>query len=161
MFSVEFFYTILTKNLIVPIKSHFFYFSKFGSVDPVYLTELKNKDLTTHPGNLMLCYDQEPLYYNYFEAIHTFSLEKTSLEWLRYLKSRDLPLVNNHFNVLINSEHSLEKDKILSTWDYYDWYYFYHGFAALDWYRDFQYVNPGSFNRFTKVFICLNHLVQI
>ena len=27
-------------------------------------------------------------------------------------------------------------------------YYFFHGFAALDWYRDFQYFDSKSFEKF-------------
>ena len=30
----------------------------------------------------------------------------------------------------------------------------------MDWYRDFQYFEPESFNRFDKVFICYNHLTS-
>ena len=40
----------------------------------------------------------------------------------------------------------------------YNWYYFFHGFAALDWYRDAQYL-PLLNNTFSHVFICLNRLV--
>lgn len=41
----------------------------------------------------------------------------------------------------------------------YDWYYFYHGFAALDWFRDFQYVEPRDFKPDDKIFICYNNLI--
>ena len=38
------------------------------------------------------------------------------------------------------------------------WYYFFHGFAALDWFRDARYL-PNLNNNFTKLFITLNRLV--
>jgi len=40
-----------------------------------------------------------------------------------------------------------------------NWYYFFHGFAALDWYRDVQYFDNLKNKKFTKVFITLNRLV--
>jgi hypothetical protein len=50
----------------------------------------------------------------------------------------------------------------ISNWcnhhSYKNWYYFFHGFAALDWYRDYQYL-PQIENQFTKVFITYNRLV--
>jgi hypothetical protein len=37
-------------------------------------------------------------------------------------------------------------------------YYFFHGFAALDWYRNIQYLPP--INTFSKVFISFNNLIN-
>ena len=37
-----------------------------------------------------------------------------------------------------------------------DWYFFYHGFAALDWYRDAEYVQPQY--HVQDAFLSLNHL---
>lgn len=37
-----------------------------------------------------------------------------------------------------------------------DWYFFYHGFAALDWFRDCRTV--GEMHSFNRVFSSLNHL---
>ena len=41
-----------------------------------------------------------------------------------------------------------------------DWYFFFHGFAALDWFRDFQYLQNVCEYSITKVFICLNHIIN-
>jgi hypothetical protein len=94
-------------------------------------------------------FDQEP-YYEY-----TFPIIKKSF------------LVNDgnfhgmsRLNILANSEKSELKYNFIKANQLYDWYYFYHGFAALDWYRDFQYFEPQSFDRFDKVFICYNHLTS-
>jgi hypothetical protein len=61
-------------------------------------------------------------------------------------------------DVLANSEHSDEKDWVLEKYKINDWYYFYHGFAALDWYRDYKYFPKSKF-KFDKVFMSLNHLM--
>lgn len=45
-------------------------------------------------------------------------------------------------------------------YSYYDWYFFFHGFVTLDWYRDYKVLqNPANFE-ITNVFISLNHLVS-
>jgi hypothetical protein len=63
-------------------------------------------------------------------------------------------------DIVANSEKSAIKDNFIKSEKVYSWYYFFHGFAALDWYKDFWYLNPQSFNQFDKVFICLNHLTS-
>jgi hypothetical protein len=63
-------------------------------------------------------------------------------------------------HILANSDISSVTDQAVNNYGMYNWYYFFHGFAALDWYRDFQYIEPESFNRFDKVFICYNHLTS-
>jgi hypothetical protein len=96
------------------------------------------------------CYffDQEP-YYDY-----TFPIINQSLLQPNHLTGA------NRINILANSEKSQLKNNFVKSNGYYDWYYFYHGFAALDWYRDFQYFESESFSRFDKVFICYNHLTS-
>jgi hypothetical protein len=61
--------------------------------------------------------------------------------------------------LLANSEQSDIKQQILKKYRLTDWYYFFHGFAALEWYRDFQYF-PKVEKQFSKVFISLNHLTN-
>jgi hypothetical protein len=96
------------------------------------------------------CYffDQEPIY-NYTVPI----LEKSRI-------TPDHVIGPRRLNLFANSEHSEIKTQLVKEQGFYDWYYFFHGFAALDWYRDFQYMNPSSFNRYDKVFICYNHLIS-
>ena len=99
-------------------------------------------------NNFLHCYffDQEPIYAN------TESTIRNSVLNLKFVPHP------GRINILANSEISAIKDNIISAHEFHDWYYFYHGFAALDWYRDFQYFESQSFNRFDKVFICYNHL---
>lgn len=63
---------------------------------------------------------------------------------------------SRHCRILANSEISLEKKHFVKQNHLLDWYYFYHGFAALDWFRDAQYITteyPIKHN-----YISLNHL---
>lgn len=63
-----------------------------------------------------------------------------------------------NFHVFANSEKSMLKKQFLKDWQVHDWYFFFHGFAALDWFNDYKYLN-FSHHKISKVFICLNHLI--
>jgi hypothetical protein len=94
-------------------------------------------------------FDQEPYYEYTFPIIKkSFLVNENSFHGVARL------------NILANSEKSELKNNFVKANRLYDWYYFYHGFAALDWYRDFQYFEPRSFDQFDKVFICYNHLTS-
>jgi len=158
MFSLDRFYNILHNNLIGQFtngKSVYHY--PFGTyqnrgilIKNNYFATYQTQNMSYAEKTWMHCYffDQEP-YYQY-----TIPIIKKSL----LVKSQfDGP---RRIDILANSEKSDLKNSFVRTQGLYDWYYFYHGFAALDWYRDFQYFEPGSFNRFDKVFICYNHLTS-
>lgn len=66
-----------------------------------------------------------------------------------------------NFQIFANSEKSqLKKHWIKNNPPLLDWYFFFHGFAALDWYRDFNYLQNICNYSISKVFICLNHLLK-
>jgi hypothetical protein len=65
---------------------------------------------------------------------------------------------DTNFHLFANSEKSSLKSEFLKSWKVYDWYFFFHGFAALDWFNDYKYLD-FSHHKITKVFICLNHLI--
>ena len=157
MFSLDRFYNILHNNLISQFDNcASINFYPFGTYDQT--CQLIGKFDTAFTNNTQFgpmgffrCYffDQEPLY-NYTEQI----IKKSLL-------SRDSnKFTPRKIQILANSEKSILKKKFVKEFNFYDWYYFFHGFAALDWYRDFQYIEPTSFNRFDKVFICYNHLTS-
>jgi hypothetical protein len=50
------------------------------------------------------------------------------------------------------------KSDICKKENFLDWYYFFHGFAALIWYRDYQYVGTVD-HKPKKAFLSLNRLV--
>lgn len=160
MFSLESFYRLLYLNLIKPINGNAFYFSQFGSTDArdlALITEVGTQR-DEHRNKFALFHDQEPMYFSHTSRLWTDNFEQLSSEWiimhLQYLINQQEP----GFWLLANSEYSADKNQLLSTLQHYqDWYYFYHGFAALDWFRNCQYQPP--IRDFTRVFICFNHLV--
>jgi len=143
----EFFYELIFKNFEVhsfnegvPAENSYNIFNK--SAEP----------------RKILFYDQEPLieeiaepYLDYFNipfsdieanrkkypTLYSNILQGKELdEYLEWYK----PSLKRPF-ILVNSEHSETKNKILEQYQFKDLYYFYHGFAALDWYRGYQALN--------------------
>jgi len=64
-----------------------------------------------------------------------------------------------NFHIFANSEISTLKKEFLKQWRVLNWYFFFHGFAALDWFRDYKNLKFSNI-QISKVFICLNHLVS-
>ena len=126
---------------------HAFYFYPFGSTDStdIQFNFTGNARADNNVFHNSFFYDQEPLIDKHFEKLNFLAAHRCFFTY-KYCK------------LLANSEHSLLKKEICKTNEYIDWYYFFHGFAALDWYRDFQYF-PSVDNQITKVFISLNRLV--
>ena len=150
MFSLEKFYPILYDNLLylANIKSYF-YFYPFGSTSPNNFS-IYGKRADNYYCNKVLFFDQEPL------------LELTIKEWAldpSYNVNCFLYVNNKNSIIFANSEISEFKDNFCKEYGFYDWYYFFHGFAALDWYRDFKYLKPNFEFNFTKVFISLNNII--
>ncbi len=157
MFSLDRFYNILHNNLISCFTNgRSIYHYPFGTYQHQSILQNDTDSVVEYFSKMNIskiwfhCYffDQEPIY------------------------DYTLPIIENNYivndgyygprriNVLANSEHSQIKNDFIRTQGYYNWYYFFHGFAALDWYRDFQYLQPSTFDRFDKVFICFNHLIS-
>ena len=159
MFSLDKFYNIIHDNLVSKIRNgKSLYFYPFGTYQETIILSIDFDIPVIHAPSL-LCKTLRPFFHCYFadqEPLfkHTLPIIKNSLICPEFF----VPSIA--FNILANSEKSEIKQQFLKSNNYYDWYYFYHGFAALDWYKDFQYVNPSSFNRFDKVFICYNHLIS-
>jgi hypothetical protein len=153
MFSLDNFYSILNENLLLKSKiRQYVYFSPFGSTS---LSDLKISqdsnfdllDVDIFKHNTCIFFDQEPLSAN---IINDWQLSRNIIIFF------DKPYVNKFF---ANSEISELKKNFCKDYNLYDWYYFFHGFAALDWFRDYQYIPPKFETSFDKVFISLNHLI--
>lgn len=124
------------------------YFWPFGTTDHLIIHDadsLKDKEahLTLTDSLVLFHFDQEPIYHNDLGSITYGTLAR-------------------HFTtkprILANSEHSDLKKQILKQDYLLDWYFFYHGFAALDWYRDAQYLDYE--HDLTHAFLSFNHLTR-
>lgn len=135
MISVENFYYVIYTHLLSQNKFQDLFFYPFGSTNLINNGFVYKK--YTHNTNQCLLYDQEPILLNIYNS------------------KKNINTSNKFLNILANSEHSKEKSKILKEDFWLDWYYFYHGFAAHDWFRDCPYF---VHKYWTKPFISFNRL---
>jgi hypothetical protein len=127
----------------------------------------------------ILFYDQEPLleqistpYLDYFN-IPFSDIEKNRQKYPTLYKGiLDGIELEDYINwyktflrgpfVLITSEHSEVKDQILKKYGFKELYYFYHGFAALDWYRGHYALNYNKLivKQYKHDYITFNRIIN-
>lgn len=144
MISVENFYWALYSNLLKPLELdavHYYPWGTTQTLNRLVFHLLHRRYYYNH----VLFYDQEPIWNddlgNEYDVVHGALYSTT-----RYLK------------ILANSEQSATKKQICKDRHMIDWYYFYHGFAALDWYRDAKYIDHD--HDIHDAFLCLNHVIS-
>ena len=131
---------------------------------------------------LILCFDQEPLMLNYntslFEYVKEFNyrmpiinISNRVVSYYSIVFNDYITIDSESFNnivlkkipiVLLNTEkNSQEKNNILNKFNFIDCNYFFHVFAAADWYRGYQYCTeliPPSQRTIKKKYITFNRL---
>lgn len=149
MISIENFYWILYQNLLKPCELNAFYYYPFGTFDNLLHNEF-GWTQSKKEHHVLFQFDQEPIYHiddvyaNFFRSLipSTWRVDST----------------NKIVRILANSEKSQIKKDLCKHRGMIDWYFFYHGIAALDWFRDSQYV--GEVEEISRKFFCPNHLVK-
>jgi hypothetical protein len=171
MFSEKKFYEMVYTNLLEPLNIQMTYCNDgtFKSIHDFY-TSLADNAIDSPVYQCVLCYDQEPIY---LEAMSKFWNPSTFIKYMPTSREtgcvlrhdaltdgyyiRNEQYFSHNFHVLATSEHSQEKQQVLKYLDNtYDWYYFYHGFASLYWFKNIIYRKP--IKKYTKLFISFNHL---
>jgi hypothetical protein len=102
---------------------------------------------TFQRGPMFIFYDQEPLDYEYNKTLFDHITNNTKSPW-----------------VLVNTEQSsVEKDRIVEHYPFAELNYFFHIFAAADWYRGHEYI-PGIIapanRQLKKTYITFNRLTS-
>lgn len=165
MFSLDNFYQIISQNLFAPFDiCTADAFSKFGSTDfndieTVYSKTLL-KDSNSHvlehgATKQIIFYDQEPVYARHLTQQLLYNSKLLAIDYY-FSYGFEPKYFNSNLFLFANSEYSQEKTDFLKDVKFQDWYYFFHGFAALDWYRNIRYMPP--IKNYSKVFISFNNL---
>jgi hypothetical protein len=145
--SVENFYQLLYYKLLKPVNFQMRYGWPFGTTKHIMTFHHNGWSADSNkmiPSAIAFFhFDQEPLY----------TKDQTTL-YDGFLVARPY----RYPQILANSERSRLKKYFCRENDLLDWYFFYHGFAALDWYRDALYLDEDR--DITHAFITLNHLVR-
>lgn len=166
MFSLGIFYQLVTENLLSPLDNVLAHaFRDVGSTNfqdlyYVYANYNQERDhiFEYGPHNRIVFHDQEPfdqtnMLEQFFSANSNDLLDSDDF-FFSYLDGESYFRPNCY--IIANSEHSEEKTDFLNTFGFYDWYYFFHGFAALDWFRNIRYMPPNR--NYSRVFITFNNL---
>ena len=145
----------------------------FGRSDPDSLVNYGRDDIPEH--NYTLLWDQEPINLN----IHTETFDKVVLknqDLHTACNSRNLhnqlaldsgynkPLrTNGQVGTIICSECDSDTvDAVCKKYNWKSYYYFFHGWAALDWYRGYDrtfLIKPWQERTISKTFLAPNRIV--
>jgi hypothetical protein len=132
--------TIVTQPTVI-------YLHPFGSTQPENIEALQNGGY----GPLIIVYDQEPLDHNYNHTLFEYINKNFKDD-----NGQARPTI-----LLTTEKYSDQKNKLIDTFKYVDANYFFHAFAAADWYRGYRYcaalIVPGS-RQITKKYITFNRI---
>lgn len=140
--SVENFYWVLYENLLKPLSMSCVFYYPFGTQDHLLYHEFFKQYRLCHMHHVLFHFDQEPLWN-----------DDLGLPY----EVQDFAFAKKLLRILANSERSAIKSEILPDRQMLDWYFFYHGFAALDWFRDTEYIHDDP--PVTSAFLSLNHVL--
>lgn len=138
--SVENFYWILFENLLKPVGLDAWYYYPFGTQNNLSRSEFKPTP-PRQEHHVLFHYDQEPIW---------------SANLGHHYDEMQISYYGKIARILANSEHSLQKKQICQQRNFLDWYYFYHGFAALHWFSDSRYITDDAKPK--KIYSSFNHL---
>jgi hypothetical protein len=133
----------------------------FGRTDPDSLVNYGSDDLVEH--NYTLLWDQEPIHLNMHLPTFDILIEKNK-ELYNYINScrrRNKPYKS--IGSIITSEHNSDTiEFICKKYEWKSYYYFFHGWAALDWYRGYDrtfLIQLWTERTINKTFIAPNRIV--
>jgi len=134
-----------------------FFCEPFGRTDPDSLVNYGSDDIPEH--NYTLLWDQEPIHLNIHDA--TF--------WALREKNIDLHANTQYrkqlgtLGSIITSERDSDTvDTVCAKYKWKSYYYFFHGWAALDWFRGYDrtfLISPWQQRTITKTFLAPNRIV--
>ena len=138
-----------------------FFCEPFGRSDPDSLVNYGSDDMYEH--NYTLLWDQEPIHLNVHTETFDAVVRKNKdlylyIESCQRRKKSYVPIGS-----IITSEHDSDTvDLICKKYEWKSYYYFFHGWAALDWYRGYDrtfLIQPWQQRNISKTFLAPNRIV--
>jgi hypothetical protein len=132
-----------------------FHCDPFGRSDPDSVVNYGRDDI--HEHNYIFFFDQEPIHLN----IHMATFKQVDeCNWEITYPDGNVPVVAGY---LCTSERNSENvEQICNQFKWKSAYYFFHGWAALDWYRGYDrtfLIRPVPERAITRTFIAPNRIV--
>jgi hypothetical protein len=122
-----------------------------GRTDPDALFNF-GSDVTE--SNYIFLHDQEPIHLDIHQALFDDVVRRNSD--LNYRKGP------RHCAIITSESDSNTVDQVCSQYNWRPYYYFFHGWAALDWYRGYDktfLIKPWTKRNITRTFIAPNRIV--
>jgi hypothetical protein len=138
-----------------------FFCEPFGRTDPDSLVNYGSD--TIHEHNYTLLWDQEPIHLNIHTDTFDSLVEKNKglYHYIDSCKRRGTPYTP--IGSIITSERDSDTvDEVCKKYEWKSYYYFFHGWAALDWYRGYDrtfLITPWQERTITKTFLAPNRIV--
>jgi hypothetical protein len=133
----------------------------FGRTDPDSLVNYGNDVI--HEHNYTLLWDQEPIHLNIHIPTFDALMEKNKTLYTYIDSCRRRGKSYKSSGSIITSEcDSDDVDVICKKYEWKSYYYFFHGWAALDWYRGYNrtfLIRPWTERIITKTFLAPNRIV--
>ena len=134
----------------------------FGRSDPDSVINYGTENATEH--NYIFFFDQEPIHLDIhldtFKKVRNYNLDIT------HDMSAPDPIKNGRIanaGYLVTSEYNSENvEHVCNRFVWKSLYYFFHGWAALDWYRGYNrtfLIQPWAERTITKTFVAPNRIV--
>ena len=127
----------------------------FGRSDPDSVVNYGSDDI--HEHNYIFFFDQEPIHLN----IHTATFDE-----VRNVKNHDIHYHNPDklsLGAICTSERDSDNvDALCARYGWKSYYYFFHGWAALDWYRGYDktfLITPIRERAPTRTFLAPNRII--
>ena len=130
----------------------------FGRSDPDSVICYGREDIIEH--NYIFFFDQEPIHLN----IHRATFDR-AFEWgkdITHKRGPNEPRTHAGGYLLTSEQHSENVEKVCKQYDWKPLYYFFHGWAALDWYRGYDktfLIRHWDKRNITKTFLAPNRIV--
>ena len=130
----------------------------FGRSDPDSVINYGSDD--THEHNYIFFFDQEPIHLN----VHMATFDKTAeLNWeITHKNGGPRPQTDIAGHLVTSERDSDSVDFICNKYNWKSHYYFFHGWAALDWYRGYDktfLIKPMRERAPTRTFLAPNRII--
>ena len=135
-----------------------FFCEPFGRSDPESVVNYGNN--AVHEHNYIFFFDQEPTYLN----IHTDTFNTVAeRNWEITHQAGGHNAQTHVAGYIVTSEHNSKNiDIVCEKYRWKSLYYFFHGWAALDWYRGYDktfLIKPADQRTITKTFLAPNRII--
>ena len=133
----------------------------FGRTDPDSLVNYGDDHI--HEYNYTLLWDQEPIHLNIHTKTFDAVIEKNKGLY-QYIKScqRRGKSYQPIGSIITSERDSDAVDAVCKKYEWKSYYYFFHGWAALDWYRGYDktfLIHPWEERKISKTFLSPNRIV--